>query len=193
MANCFKENLISPHHTADLYKCGFNAWGSLKGLGLNNRNKAMMSHVRHPLSPCSSAPWGGKHTSSKNSKLCRISKYPKNVKDPGGIFFDLTYLCPGEPSKPCEIKINFRHIHNEYKSITQALGDYIIYHPRWDHLRVKRNLVIYMSGHRNKSGHSSAFSEKEHLKIYHRKMKCNPKKKKKKRNGIQETEAPIQE
>ena len=75
------------------------------------------------------------------------------------------------------------------KSITQALGDYIMYHPRQDLLRVKRNLAIFMSGHRNKPGHSPALSEKEYLRIYHRKMKLSPKE----RNGIQETEALIQE
>lgn len=74
------------------------------------------------------------------------------------------------------------------KSITQALGDRIMYHLRQDLLRVKRNLAIFMSGRRNKPGHYPALPEKEYLRIYHRKMKLSPKE----RNGIPETEALIQ-
>lgn len=74
------------------------------------------------------------------------------------------------------------------KSITQALGDCIMYHLRQELLRVKRNLAMFISGNRNKPGHYPALSEKEYLRIYHRKMKLNPKE----RNGIPETEALIQ-
>lgn len=65
------------------------------------------------------------------------------------------------------------------------MGDHIIYHLSQDLLRDKKNLSTFMSGHRNKPGHSHALSVKDYLRKYHRKMKISLKK----RNGIQETEA----
>lgn len=47
--------------------------------------------------------------------------------------------------------------------IAEAMGDYIIYHPNQDLLRVKRNLAICITGHWNK--HSHALSEKEYLRM----------------------------
>lgn len=58
------------------------------------------------------------------------------------------------------------------KIIAEAMGDYIIYHPSQGLLRVKRNLSICITGHWNK--HSHILSEKEYLRMYHRKMKISP-------------------
>lgn len=60
--------------------------------------------------------------------------------------------------------------------MAQALGGHIIYHPSQDLLSIKSNLLILISGHRNKPGHSCALSTKEYLRINLRKVKISSQK-----------------